>query len=56
MTKSFLKRVEYENPNPKDQLAYTNDKYRQFKTGITDESKNMLVFKYQTAYMNNQVC
>ena len=57
MTKRYLSRIDYENPNSKDQIQpYTNEKYRQFKTGVTEESKNINVFKYQTAYMNNQVC
>lgn len=55
-TKTYLKRAQYEKPGLTDNESYTSEKYKQHKTGIYEESKNMHVFKYQTAYLNSQVC
>ena len=57
MTKSDLKRSETEKASLNNQIQpYCSEKYRQYKTGISEESKSIVVHKYQTAYLNNQVC
>jgi hypothetical protein len=52
--KSYLKRSNYESIDPK--MPYTSDKIKSSKTGILYESKNMLVFKYQTGFLGNKLC
>ena len=37
-------------------MPYASDKIKQFKVSVLQESKNILVLKYQTAYLSNQTC
>ncbi len=54
LTKRYLKRAETEDT--KITMPYDSEKLKYYKTGVFEESKNMQVFKYQTAFVNNQVC
>lgn len=37
-------------------MPYTSDKIKNSKISISEESKNILVLKYQAGYFSNQVC
>ena len=52
--KAYLKRSAYEAID--DKMPYTSDKIKTYKTGVLNESKNMLVFKYQAGFLSNQMC
>jgi hypothetical protein len=52
--KSYLKRSVVEKAE--ENMPYTSDKIKQFKVSVLQESKNILVLKYQTAYLSNQTC
>ena len=52
--KTYLKRSAYEKID--DNMPYTSDKIKNYKLGVLQESKNMLVLKYQTGYLSNQLC
>jgi hypothetical protein len=50
-TRSYLKCRE--NEKQTDNLEYMSERLKEFKTGITEESKNPTVLKYQCGYINN---
>ena len=54
MTNRYLKRVEYEGL-PNKGASYLNPQNKEFKCGVLEESKNLLVFQYQVGYVNNQM-
>jgi hypothetical protein len=37
-------------------MPYTSDKIKTYKIGVLQESKNILVMKYQTGFLSNQLC
>ena len=53
-TRHYLKRAEHEESGSTQ--PYTSDKLKYYKTGVLEESKNITVLKYQTAFINHQLC
>ena len=39
-----------------ENMPYTSDKLKPVKLGVLVESRSMLVLKYQTAFLSNQLC
>ena len=37
-------------------MPFSSDKIKQFKNGVLEESKNILVLKYQAGFLSNQMC
>lgn len=52
--KSYLKRSTIERTE--EGIPYTSDKVKAYKEGVLKESSNILVFKYQTGFLSNQLC
>lgn len=52
LTQKYLKRLLNEGVSPKD--SYLSESNSTFKQGIREESKSILVLKYQAGYMQNQ--
>ena len=54
MSKSYERRCQLEKVP--ENLAYNSEEARDGKRGIEEESRNLIVLKYQVGYMNRQVC
>ena len=54
MMNRYLKRVEYEGTPSKNE-SYLSPTNKEFKYGIVEESKNLLVFQYQVGYISSQM-
>ena len=54
LSKSYDKRIELEKVGHND--TYNSEKAKDGKRGVIDESRNIIVLKYQTGYFNKQVC
>lgn len=52
--KSYLRRSTIEKTE--EGMPYTSDKIKHLKEGVLKESSNILVFKYQTGFLSNQLC
>lgn len=54
MTTRYLKRVDHEGM-PKKSSSYLSNSNNEFKSGVLEESKNLLVYQYQVGYINTQM-